>query len=101
MGLDAVELIMEIEKTFGITFPERAPSPVIATVGDLYQFILGRLAESTPETLLCQGTLTSDLGDWTPREVWEILRVLIAEQLGVPLERVTESAHLAKDLGMN
>ena len=53
MGLDAAELIMEIEKTFGITFPERADPPVIATVGDLYQFILERLAESKTETTRC------------------------------------------------
>jgi len=53
MGLDAAELIMEIEKTFGMTFPERADLPVIVTVGDLYHFILERLAVSKPETSRC------------------------------------------------
>ena len=54
MGLDVAELILEIEDTFGITIPERAEPPVIATVGDLYRFILERLAESEPETSRCR-----------------------------------------------
>ena len=40
VGPDTAELVMEIEETLGITFPERAGPPAIATVGDLYHFIL-------------------------------------------------------------
>ncbi len=42
MGLDTVELVMEIEDAFDISIPDDQASKML-TVGDVYEFILERL----------------------------------------------------------
>jgi acyl carrier protein len=42
MGLDTVELVMEIEEAFNITIPD-ADAEKIQTVGDLYRYLMLRL----------------------------------------------------------
>ncbi len=42
MGLDAVELVMEVEDRFGISIPD-GPAKQIRTAGDLYVYVLGRV----------------------------------------------------------
>lgn len=42
MGLDVLELVLEVEKTFSITVDER-DGPTLATVGDLHRYVLERL----------------------------------------------------------
>ena len=46
MGLDTVELVMEIEQAFDISIPDDRASRML-TVGDVYEFIL----EKTGDTL--------------------------------------------------
>ncbi len=43
MGLDMVELIMEVEETFDITIPDDDASHILSSVGDLYHYILLKL----------------------------------------------------------
>ena len=38
---------------------------------------------------------------WHPHEVWDILVMIIAEQLGVPRETIAESSSFVNDLGMD
>ena len=42
MGLDAVELVMEVEESFGIAIPD-AEAEKIQTVGHLYHYILAKM----------------------------------------------------------
>lgn len=44
MGLDTVELVMEMEETFGITIPDKEAER-IQTVGQAYRYILAHLGE--------------------------------------------------------
>ena len=52
MGLDTVELVMEIEEAFDISIPEDRASRML-TVGDVYDFIIEKTAESTPTSSTC------------------------------------------------
>ena len=42
IGLDTIEIVMEIEETFGITIPNR-DAEKIQTIGDAYRCIIERL----------------------------------------------------------
>jgi acyl carrier protein len=42
MGLDSVELVMDVERTFGITIPD-ADAEKITTVGALHRYVVARL----------------------------------------------------------
>ncbi len=84
MGLDSVELIMAIEDEFGIDIPNES-APQLAVLGEMHDFIVRELRQ--------RGTTLDD------SMVWERLRNMVVEQLGVRPEEVTRSAHLFKDLG--
>lgn len=52
MGLDTVELVMEVEESFGVTIPlERACQ--MRTVGDLYSFLLEKTRNHTRDPDSC------------------------------------------------
>jgi hypothetical protein len=42
MGLDTVELVMEVEKSFGITIRDEDAEKIL-TIGDLYHYVLAKL----------------------------------------------------------
>jgi acyl carrier protein len=75
MGLDTVELVIEVEKAFDIAILD-ADAERIATVGQ-----------------------SSKSQGWDRQEVWECLRAIIVTQLGVAPEDVVESASFVNDLG--
>jgi acyl carrier protein len=49
--------------------------------------------------LLNYGKLSTEGPGWNRQEVWDCLRAIIVKQLGVPPDRVVESAELVKDFG--
>lgn len=52
MGLDTVELVMEIEEAFDISIPDDHASKML-TVGDVYEFILEKTADSALKSSTC------------------------------------------------
>lgn len=52
MGLDTVELVLEIEEAFDISIPDDRASRML-TVGDVYDFLLEKSAESTLTSSTC------------------------------------------------
>ncbi|TWT78758.1 acyl carrier protein [Planctomycetes bacterium CA13] len=52
MGLDAVEILMEVEESFGITIPEDRAS-MVRTVGDLYAIVLEETSDITRDNTSC------------------------------------------------
>lgn len=57
MGLDTVELVMEIEDAFDISIPDDQASKML-TVGDVYEFILEQTADSTLRSSTCLTAVT-------------------------------------------
>jgi len=84
MGLDAVEMVMAIEEEFSIEISNECASPLL-TVGEMHAFILGAL-RSRGES--------PDAAD-----LWERLKAIVIDQLGVGPEAVIPSARFVEDLG--
>ena len=86
MGLDSVELVMNVEDHFGIEIPDRAAEKLL-TVGDLHTFVVEELQRiGRPRD---------------PREVFVELRELICDQLAIQPELVIPEARFVKDLGID
>ncbi len=95
MGLELVEIVMEVEQTFGIDLSDDEIRK-IETVGE-FQDVLVEAIESNKHGAAAADP--SHPSGWTPAEAREKLREIIADVLGVPLVRVTPDARLVKDLG--
>ena len=50
MGLDSVELILEIEDSFGIAIPD-AEASRISTIDDMYQCVLSKIKPRNLQTV--------------------------------------------------
>ena len=107
MGLDTVEIVLRTEETFNVDLPDDQCSQVI-TVGDLYRLVLGNLKlPYVPAKEIEAGghgrnrshLRMPSLPQWSPSDVWLTLKGIIADQLQVSEEDVTEEAALGRDLG--
>jgi acyl carrier protein len=77
MGLDTVELVMEVEQTFAITIDDHDASEIL-TVGDLYRYVLKELEGEDSDVCLTAATF------------YRFRRALM-EGLGVDRDRVRTS----------
>ena len=85
MGLDTVELVMDVEEVFEISFSDKEASE-IETVGEFYETILSKLPN----------------GETRKKEVWEQLRKIIGKYISKKdFEKITPEARIVKDLGIN
>jgi acyl carrier protein len=91
MGLDTVELVMEIEDEFNICIPDE-DAERIRTVGDVYHFILAQ--KDRPVEHGCE---PPSIG--TPEEVWRKLTDVVVRVLRVRPEDVRPEARWYEDLG--
>ena len=84
MGLDSVELVMSVEKHFAVTIPDTDAS-TLTTVGKLHDWVVNELQRlGRPEV--------------DPSAVFNGIRQLICDQLGIEPERVTRNARFIQDL---
>jgi len=84
MGLDTVELVMAVEKEFGIDISDSGAGRIF-TVGELHTFVISELGRVGRPL---------ESGD-----AYEQLRALISYHLGVRPEVVVPEARFVKDLG--
>ncbi len=84
MGLDSVELVMAIEEEFSIGIPDTSTAD-LGVLGEMHAHILQALRQrgETPDEA----------------EVWERLKEIVIDQLGVSPLDVTPSAHVVRNLG--
>ena len=88
MGLDVVELVMDLEREFAVELPaDRLNS--VRTVGDLYSLV----AE-----LAGEGWVTPPAADDV---YWQRFTTRVVRDLGVEPQRVTWQAEFRRDLGAN
>ena len=90
LGLDTVELLWTVEKTFSIKISDAAASQM-RTVGDLNQYIAEQIALRTSRP----GNPVNP----EPSLTWDRLVPLVIEELGVQREQVTPEAEFVRDLG--
>jgi len=83
MGLDVVQLFMNVEERYGFTV-SNADARKMRSVGDLHRYILEH-AKPRPDD----------------GEAWTWLRDMIESDFGVPSDRITPEAWVVRDLGIN
>jgi acyl carrier protein len=88
MGLDSVELIMSIEKEFGIEIADRDAEKV-ATVGGMHDYVFAKLCERDGRENVIEA------------KVWNELLDIIVEQLGVKPSELHRGAYFVRDLGID
>jgi acyl carrier protein len=89
VGLDSVEIIMDIEDRFGIEITD-AEAARCAAVGDLLGCVIAKLEAGE--------TTKPQPAQWTKPQVLEEIRDIIVEQVGVRRDRITLEASLTGDL---
>lgn len=87
MGLDSVELIMDIEKEFDLTIPDEVAAKM-NTVGDLHGY-------------LCAEMKRLGRTGWGSVFVLERMTEIICRNLGIKPERVVPTARFVDDLGVD
>jgi len=85
MGLDIVELFMDVEREFDIEIPNR-DAEQLGVLGDLANYVSGVLV------------LRGEPND--PDAVWRRL-VEVVERFGIEPRLITRSAHVVDDLGLD
>jgi hypothetical protein len=83
MGLDVVQLVMNVEERYGFTIPD-SDAREMRSVGDLHTYILEH-AEPRPDA----------------DKSWIWLRDMIASDFGISIDRITREAWVVRDLGIN
>jgi len=81
MGLETVELVMEIEDEFAIKIPDE-DAERIQTVGQLEQYVVSKTASD-------------------PQDVRQKVRSFIVEISGCDARELHDEAHIIYDLGMD
>jgi acyl carrier protein len=81
MGLETIELVMEIEDEFGIQIPDEEAER-LQTVGQLEQYVVSKTSSD-------------------PRETQQKVRKFIVDVSGCDPREIHDEAHLIYDLGMD
>jgi hypothetical protein len=90
MGLDSVELIMEVEKEFALDIPDH-DAVTLLTVGRLYDYV----ATHAP-------ALPADArAGLFAGATWERYRDLVSAEIGVPVTALNPDLCWVQDLGLD
>jgi hypothetical protein len=90
MGLDIVELVIEVETVFGIQIPNE-DAKTLETVGLLYDYVGRRVA---PSIMMPEG------GPYAG-ELWERYLDVVERETGSWRQQLTPNARFVYDLGLD
>jgi acyl carrier protein len=85
MGLDSIDLLMRIEKEFGIEF-KTAEAEKMVTVGMMHDAVWDRIRNT---------------GEYKKEKMIKLVNQVISDQIGVDLEEITPEKYFVKDLGID
>jgi hypothetical protein len=85
MGLDIVELVMEVEEEFGVDLPN-AELNFMETVGQLHELVVRHHGITEPAAR---------------EQIWTRLLDVIERETGVARKRLVPSARFVLDLGLD
>lgn len=88
MGLDSVDLIIRVEKTFDISIPDRLAEKIL-TVGDMHDAVWTLLLEKDPHQPIVRENFETYLNE------------IIADQIGVDVEELGKEKSFTNDLGVD
>ena len=89
MGLDIVELVMDLGNAFGVSFQDAAPAHEL-TVGTLFDLVARQSPTNLPD---------AEPGRYTGA-AWERFLDVVAQSTAVPREQLRAEARFADDLGL-
>ena len=92
MGLDGVEIVLEVEDAFSISVPDDEGGEV-RTVSNLVDLVIRRLRDSDDPPVIDDAALRP--------MILENIRGIIVDQMAIDPERVTPEANLVEDLGID
>jgi acyl carrier protein len=95
MGLDTVELVMDLEDTFGIEIPD-ADAERLVSVGEAFEYIVQRLATGS-----ARGKFHLDSGDIDRDRVWRTVIEIVSEHGGVAEHEIRPTTEFVRDLKMD
>ena len=90
MGLDIIEMVMEVESVFAVDIPD-ADAERLTTVGALYDYVAARLS---PE-------LREPIGGPYTGELWERYLDVLEREIGVKRSALLPHARFVQDLRMD
>ncbi len=95
MGLDSVELVLECEDAFGIKIAD-ADAEMVTIVGQLQELCIRLIEEQTPVAKMSSGL-------WAEQKeaIREKVREIIAEQMGMKIEKILPESRFVQDLGID
>ena len=88
MGLDIVEMVIEVETSFGISISDQDASH-LRTVGDLYQCVVAAVDPADESAKSYQGAL------------WERYLNVLEQEIGVRRSELRPEARFVQDLAMD
>ena len=101
MGLDGVEILMNIEKAFNISI-EDEEAQEIETVSDLYDCVLRKINRADIKKCLeNKEMINEEQKSWTDSQVFKIVQQIISDQIATPVDEITGNARLVDDLGIS
>jgi acyl carrier protein len=88
MGLDQVEMIMDIEDAFELQFSD-GEAQAVKTVGDLVHLVQTKVAERRHL-----------VKTWSAPEIAHRVREIISRNTGVKIDKLHDDARFSEDLGI-